>query len=243
MNGPPCLGPRAMRCGFTHRLAQLRPMSAKPVTCFAIPGTRRRHQPPVRRRVIEPLEVHQLMNHHVVAHPFGHGDESPIEADMTVPPARTPSRPLIANADPRDAQAVLVGELAQPMRELRSAPGPCSRCDRRAEKRPRDNSRALPRRPSRRGVARRRRLPAASRREEWSRGRARRIRREAGIGAPGDGARNRWGRSGCSRVSVRSSGGGRCPPANGSPSCTTTGYPIQSAALTAPASLVLFLSH
>ena len=101
-----------------HRLTQLRSMSAKPLTCFAIPGTRRRHQAPICGRVIEPLEVHQLMNHHVVPHPFGHGDESPIEADVTVPPAGSPSCALISNADPRDAQAVFVGELVQPCRQL-----------------------------------------------------------------------------------------------------------------------------
>ena len=95
-------------------------MGAEPLTCFAIPRARRRHEPPVRRRVIEPLEVHELMNDHVVAHPVGHGDEPPVEADVTVPPAGTPARALIADADARDAQAVLIGELPQPNRELRS---------------------------------------------------------------------------------------------------------------------------
>ena len=80
-------------------LAQFRPMSAQPLASVAIPGTGRGDQTPVCRGVIEPLEVHQLMNDDVIAHPLWHGDQPPIEAHVPVTPARTPPRPLIADAD------------------------------------------------------------------------------------------------------------------------------------------------
>jgi hypothetical protein len=39
---------------------------------------------------------------------------------MTVAPARTPARALIANAEARDRQAMLIGKLLQPQRKLRT---------------------------------------------------------------------------------------------------------------------------
>ena len=90
----------------SHRLAQFGSMSAQPLASFAIPGTGRADQTPVRRGVIEPLEVHQLVNDDVIAHPMWHGNEPPIEAHVPVTPARTPPRPLIANADAGDRQTV-----------------------------------------------------------------------------------------------------------------------------------------
>lgn len=98
-------------------------MRAQPLTRFTKPRARPRNQAPVSRRVIEPLEVHQLVNHHVVAHPVGHGDESPVEADMSVASARTPSRPLISNADPGHEETVQLGERPQPRRQLFVRPG------------------------------------------------------------------------------------------------------------------------
>ncbi len=59
-------------------------MSAKPLASFTIPGTSCSDELPVRRRVIESLQVHQLVNHHVVAHPLRHRNEAPVEADVPV---------------------------------------------------------------------------------------------------------------------------------------------------------------
>jgi len=70
--------------------------------------------------MIHPLEVHELVDDHIVAHPVGHDHESPVEAYVTVATARTPARALIADADARDAQAVLIGKLLQTKRKLRS---------------------------------------------------------------------------------------------------------------------------
>src|SRR5262245_26506366 len=99
-------------------LAQFRRMCAKPLASFAIPRACRRDQTPVSRRMIESLEVHQLMNYHVVPHPWWHRDEAPIEADVTVAPAGSPPRPLVANADARHRQAVLVSQFQQSPGEL-----------------------------------------------------------------------------------------------------------------------------
>ena len=68
--------------------------------------------------MIEPLQVHQLMNDHVVAYPVGHGDEPPVQAHVPVAPAGTPSCALIANAKPADDQPVTIGKLAQPDGQL-----------------------------------------------------------------------------------------------------------------------------
>ena len=95
-------------------------MGPEPLTRFAIPRVHRRNELPVRRRVIHPLEVHELVDDDVVAHPIGHRRESPVEADMTVSTARTPARALIADADARHAQAMLIGKLLQSNWELRS---------------------------------------------------------------------------------------------------------------------------
>jgi hypothetical protein len=103
----------------SHRLTQFGSVSAQPLARVAIPGAGRCDQAPVGRGVIEPLEVHQLMNDDVIANPLWHGDEPPIEAHVPVTPARTPPRPLIADADARDRQTVCVSELPQPLRELR----------------------------------------------------------------------------------------------------------------------------
>jgi hypothetical protein len=102
-------------------------MSAQPLASLAISGAGRCNQPPVRRRVIEPPEVHQLMNHHVVSHPMWHRDEAPIEAHVSVTPTGSPPRPLIANADAGHRYSVRVRQLPQPVREFRLRLHPKSR--------------------------------------------------------------------------------------------------------------------
>ena len=93
-------------------------MSSQPLACLAKPRACRRDQSPVHRGVVEPLEVHELVNHHVVAHPVGHCNQSPVQADVSITAARTPSRPLISNADSRHPQAVLLGKRLQPCRQF-----------------------------------------------------------------------------------------------------------------------------
>lgn len=73
--------PREEHLGW---LTQFGAMRAQPLASFAIPRTGRCDEPPVRRRVIEPFQMHQLVDHHVVAHPGRHRDEAPVEAHVTV---------------------------------------------------------------------------------------------------------------------------------------------------------------
>jgi hypothetical protein len=94
-------------------------MGAQPLASFAISGAGRCDQSPVCRRVIEPLEVHQLMNHDVVPHPMWHRNEAPIEAHVSVAPAGSPPCPLIANTDTGHRQIVRVGQVPQPLRQFR----------------------------------------------------------------------------------------------------------------------------
>ena len=68
--------------------------------------------------MIEFLEMYELVNHHVVAYPVGHGDQPPVQADVSVSSARTPSRPLVSNADARHAKPVLIGQGEESRRQF-----------------------------------------------------------------------------------------------------------------------------
>ena len=61
--------------GVWRRVAELAPQ-------VAIVRARLRHQLPELRRVIEALEVHQLVNEDVVAYRRGHLHETPVETDV-----------------------------------------------------------------------------------------------------------------------------------------------------------------
>lgn len=63
--------------------------------------------------MIEPLEVHELVNDDVVANPSRHHDQPPVQADVPVATAGSPARALIPNADPTDREAELCGKLVQ----------------------------------------------------------------------------------------------------------------------------------
>ena len=150
---------------LTSWLAQFRGMGAKPLASFAVPGTGCGNQPPVRWRVIEPLEVHQLVNHHVILHPGRHGDETPIEAHVPVAPTGSPSRPLITNADARHGQTVQISQLAQPLRKVSLClrPEALSVVDGKANAR---QHRALPKNPV--GMALRKRVRLSARPAAWN---------------------------------------------------------------------------
>ena len=88
------------------RLAQTGAVGAQPLPRLSIGRVCRSDQPPVRGRVIEPSQVHQLMDEHVVAHLVGHQDQTPVETNVTIAAARSPARTLIPHGDPRHRQAV-----------------------------------------------------------------------------------------------------------------------------------------
>ena len=99
-------------------------MQSQPAPRFAIARADRRDELPVSRRMVEPVQVHELVQKHVIAHPVRHRDESPVEGDVSVAPARAPSRPLVADADARHRQPVVGGKGEQPCRQfcLRTCP-------------------------------------------------------------------------------------------------------------------------
>ena len=62
--------------------------------------------------------MHQLVDDHVVAHPVGHRNEPPVQADMTRTRARSPSPALIADADACNRQVVNTGEIVYARRQF-----------------------------------------------------------------------------------------------------------------------------
>jgi hypothetical protein len=63
--------------------------------------------------MIEPAQVHQLVNDDVVAHRIGHQHEPPIQTDVSFWRTRSPAPPLIANADLRNHEPVSLRQFVQ----------------------------------------------------------------------------------------------------------------------------------
>ena len=59
------------------------PIFAQPLARALVFGTRVRDKAPEMARVIEPSQMHQLVNQHVVAHRVGHQHKTPVETDVT----------------------------------------------------------------------------------------------------------------------------------------------------------------
>ena len=93
-------------------------MSSQPRPSALVVWIRRGHELPILARMVHTAKVHQLVNHHVIADLGWHQHEPPVQADVTVVPTGTPPRPLIADADPRDGQPVIDGQLHQTLPEL-----------------------------------------------------------------------------------------------------------------------------
>ena len=72
--------------------------------------------------MIEPPQVHQLVDEHVIAHIRRHQDQTPVQGNVSVAPARSPSRALIADADTGDRQTLLGRDLMQPRGQFRARP-------------------------------------------------------------------------------------------------------------------------
>src|SRR5688500_2938296 len=94
------------------------PVLAQPQPRLVVVGTCMRNQTPEMARVIEPAQVHQLVNQHVIAHAVGHQYQAPVETDMARWRARSPSRPLVAYAHTRHLQAVICSQLHQARGQL-----------------------------------------------------------------------------------------------------------------------------
>jgi hypothetical protein len=63
--------------------------------------------------MIEPAQMHQLVNHDVVGHFAGHQHQTPVQADPPARGTRSPAGPLIANAHSRLPKPVLFRELVE----------------------------------------------------------------------------------------------------------------------------------
>ncbi len=77
---------------------------------------------PECRRVIHPLQVHQLVDEHVIADPVRHLQEPPVQADVPARRTRSPTRALIPDTDARHRDTVTRRQLQQPCRELEPRP-------------------------------------------------------------------------------------------------------------------------
>ena len=93
-------------------------MFAEPASRVFVLGACVSDKAPEVPRVVEPPQVHQLMNQHIIADMVGHQHESPIQADVTRGRTRAPARSLIPNADARDVEAVVPGKAQQALRKL-----------------------------------------------------------------------------------------------------------------------------
>ena len=88
-------------------LAKLRPMPPQPVASRSVLRIGIGDEAPVRRRMVHPVQMHQFVDQNVIAHRCRHQHQSPVQADMTVTPAGTPPRSLIAHADACHGEPVL----------------------------------------------------------------------------------------------------------------------------------------
>ena len=59
-------------------------MYTQPCASPVVVGIRFRHEAPVVGRVVESAQVHQLVNHEVVAYPLRHQRQPPVQCDVTI---------------------------------------------------------------------------------------------------------------------------------------------------------------
>ena len=81
---------------------------AKPSARILIAGAGVRDEAPEVARVIEPPQMHQLMDQNVVADDIRHQHKTPVEADVTRRRAGSPPRSLIAYADARHLKTMML---------------------------------------------------------------------------------------------------------------------------------------
>src|SRR4030095_2370694 len=72
--------------------------------------------------MVHALQVHELVDHHIVSDLRRHLNEAPVQTDVTVRRARSPAPPLIAYRHPGYTQPVLGCQFEQPRRQLECGP-------------------------------------------------------------------------------------------------------------------------
>jgi hypothetical protein len=105
------------KLGFRD-LAERWAVPPQPVASGAVVRTCVGHQPPVRRRMVHPAQVHQLVDQDVIAHRRRHQDQSPVQANVAVTSAGAPPRSLIADADAPDRKPMACRQFEQARRQL-----------------------------------------------------------------------------------------------------------------------------
>ena len=88
-------------------------MAAKPPFGNAKIGAGRLDQPPEAPRMILLFQVHQLMQEHVITNRRRHLHEPIVQRNSPGARARSPSRPLVSNRQPRNSQAVFSRQRVQ----------------------------------------------------------------------------------------------------------------------------------
>ena len=91
-------------------------MPAQPVARRHVVGARSRDEAPIVGRMVHAPQMHQLVDEDVIAHRRWHEHEPPVQADVPIAPAGSPSCTLVPDADARHEKTVLRGELQQPGR-------------------------------------------------------------------------------------------------------------------------------
>jgi len=95
---------------------------AKPSSRDVVVRIRIGNELPVHARMVHAPQMHQLVNEHVIPYPRRHQNEPPIQADMTVTPAGTPTGTLIPDAHTRDVESMACRKLVETRRELDHRP-------------------------------------------------------------------------------------------------------------------------
>ena len=90
----------------------------KPVAGLTITGTCVSDEAPVRGRMVQPEQVHQLVNQDVIAYRWRHQHQSPVQTDVAVTAAGAPPRALIPDAHACHDEPVACGQFEQACRQL-----------------------------------------------------------------------------------------------------------------------------
>jgi len=97
---------------------------AQPAPRVLVVGARMCDQPPEVARMVEPPQMHQLVNQHIVPDGVRHQYEPPVQTDVAGGRAGSPSRSLIAYADARHLKSVMFGQPQQLGGQLARGPTP-----------------------------------------------------------------------------------------------------------------------
>ncbi len=111
---------RSRRRAVLDRRVRCEGVTPQPRARLAIARTYLLDQPPESRRMIHPLQVHQFVIQHVVAHPRRHRHQAPVQRDVPRGRTRPPPVTLAADGDPPDGEAKQFRERLQTIGQFMS---------------------------------------------------------------------------------------------------------------------------